>query len=133
MIEFQHTIRFLQERIASLVAIYHYGSTAVGGARPDSDIDLAILADCPIPSDVLLFDFASQVASLLGREVDLVDLSRATPVLLMQVIQGNVLYCSDRRKLAEFETLAMSRYCRLNEERKDILRDIQARGTVYAR
>jgi predicted nucleotidyltransferase len=131
-VDLTQTVSLLQERIPSLIAVYHYGSTALGGARPDSDVDLGVLAQDKLDPETLS-DLGSEIATLLGREVDLVDLSCAAPVLLVQVLEGKVLYNSNARSLAEFETVAMSRYCRLNEERREILRDIQARGAIYAR
>ena len=128
----EKAVELLRERIPSLIAVYQYGSIALGLGRADSDIDLGVLSDAPLDND-LRMDLQMSLPDLLGREVDLVDLIRASPVLLMQVLQGNVLFCANPRKLAEFENLAMSRYCQLNEDRADILRDIVARGSIYAR
>lgn len=129
---FDAAIQTLRERIPSLIAVYLYGSAARGQIRPDSDIDLALLADATLAPETL-FDLSAEMAEILGRDVDLVDLARATPVLSMQVLDGKVLFCADRQKLAWFENLAMSRYCQLNADRREILKDIVSRGTVYAR
>ncbi len=125
-------IQALRERIPSLIAVYLYGSSARDQIRPDSDVDIALLADAPLASETL-FDLSAELAEILGRDVDLVDLARATPVLCMQVLEGKVLFCADPQKLAWFENLAMSRYCQLNADRREILNDILSRSTVYAR
>jgi predicted nucleotidyltransferase len=100
--------------------------------RADSDVDMGVLAERPLEEE-LLRRLTMELENLIGRDVDLVDLGSATPVLWMQVLEGQILFCSDARRVAEFENVAMSRYCALNEERKEILQDIVARGTVYAR
>jgi hypothetical protein len=50
----------------------------------------------------------------------------------MQVVStGRCVYSCDEVKRQTFEMLVYSSYARLNEERRDILKDIAARGTVY--
>jgi uncharacterized protein len=127
----QSAVELLRRAVPSLLAVYHYGSTAHGFDRAQSDVDLGILAGTPLARE-LLWDLAPQLEEIVGRDVDLAELSRATPVLLMQVLAGKLMYSSDPQQVARFENLAMSRYCRLNQERKEILEDIAARGSIYA-
>jgi len=105
----------------SLLALYLFGSEAEGRARPDSDIDLAFLADLAVAPEVV-FDTAQALASVLGRDVDLVDLATASTVLRAQVIgNGRLLHESDPLRVGEFEMYVLSDYARLNEERKPVL------------
>ena len=107
--------------IPDLVAIYRFGSTARGTSRPDSDVDLAVLASRPI-DPVERFDLAQRIAGRLGTDVDLVDLARTSTVFRMQVLgDGCVLADRDRRAREEFEMLAWSDYARLQEERRPVL------------
>jgi predicted nucleotidyltransferase len=101
--------------------IYLFGSFAGGDIRPDSDIDIAFLPGKP--SDPLAcFETANRLADALGREVDLVDLSRASTVLAKEVLRtGVAIQVADETRRAEFEMLALSDYARLNEERKPVL------------
>ena len=131
-IDLRSVTPLLREKVPSLLAVYVYGSAASGVVRADSDVDLGVLAERPLEEE-LLRSLAMELENLIGRDVDLVDLGRTTPVLLMQVLEGKLLFCSDARRVSEFENMAMSSYCALNEERKEILQDIAARGTVYAR
>jgi predicted nucleotidyltransferase len=118
-------LNLLERRLAggggSLIALYLFGSEAEERARPDSDIDLAFLADVVLAPEVV-FDTAQALASVLRRDVDLVDLATASTVLRAQVIgNGRMLHQSDLRRVAEFEMYALSDYARLNEERKPVL------------
>lgn len=67
-----------------------FGSVAEGTARPDSDLDVGVLADAPLGSSQrrALIDMLAQT---VGRPVDLVDLREAGPVLLMSALRGKRL------------------------------------------
>lgn len=114
-------------------AIYRFGSWGTSGQRPDSDIDLAILPASPL-DPLRRWQLAQSLASLAGRDVDLVDLLRASTVLRMQVLAtGDRLFCADDYAVELFEDVVFSSYARLNEERGEILSEIRARGSVYGK
>jgi len=124
-------IEYIRQSVPSLIALYRFGSQAKGTARPDSDLDLAVLAYDPIPN-LRRFELAQELAVQLHRDVDLVDLRNASTVMRMQVLPTET--CLDTQGESarrEFEMYAYSDYARLNEERKGILDDIRARGSVY--
>lgn len=87
------------------VAVYLFGSQATGEARPDSDIDLAIL----LPkgkelSSLERLDMMDHLQEIAGREVDLVAVNAARLPLQFEIIHtGRVLYESsfDARTDAE--------------------------------
>src|SRR5687768_3334827 len=58
-----------------------FGSQARGTARPDSDVDLAVLGDV----DRLLL--AADLSDALGREVQVVDLADPTVPLLEEIVR----------------------------------------------
>jgi len=121
----------LLESIPDVRAIYRFGTWGTAAERPDSDLDLAFLPGAPTDS-VLRWELAQQIACLVGRDVDLVDLLTASTVLRMQVLAtGERLYCSGCADVESFEDVVFSEYARLNEERREILEDIRQRGTVY--
>ncbi|MBI4402375.1 MAG: nucleotidyltransferase domain-containing protein [Nitrospirae bacterium] len=125
-------IREVKKAVPSLIALYRFGSQAKGEARPESDVDLAILAADALPSSTL-FALQQELAASLKRDVDLVDIRAASTVLRMQVLStGECLYSADDLVREQFETVVYSAYARLNEERRAILEDIRARGRVYA-
>jgi len=78
-------IEFTRQTIPDLIALYRFGSQAKGSARPESDVDLAVLAHHPIPA-LRLFELAQELAAQLHRNVDLLDLRSASTVMRMQVI-----------------------------------------------
>ncbi|MBA2449051.1 MAG: nucleotidyltransferase domain-containing protein [Chloroflexi bacterium] len=82
-------ILWLEERVG-LETLWLFGSEARGTATSDSDIDLAALFRSP-PSPSELLDARVEVGALLGRTVDLVDLDRASPILVMQVLRHGTL------------------------------------------
>jgi len=111
--------------------IYLFGSSVQGRMRIDSDIDLAFLSDQDT-APYQLFVLAQDLAGELGREVDLIDLSKASTVFTAQVI-GNkeILYCQDQTRKDYFELRALKEYAFLNEERKEILERIKKEGKIY--
>ena len=123
--------QFLNQHIPDLIAIYQFGSQVHGTARPDSDIDLAVLALTRTPAE-RLFHLAQELAIQLGRTVDLLDLRSTTTVMRAQIIStGRCLKSHDDQARAEFEIYAYSGYARLNEERRELLKDIKERGLIY--
>jgi predicted nucleotidyltransferase len=111
--------------------VYRFGTWGTDAERIDSDVDIAVLARMPLPI-AQVWELAQQLATIAGRDVDLVDLRAASTVMAAQVVsQGDRLYCSDVRQCVEYENYIYSAYAHLNEERCDILRDIQNRGSIY--
>ena len=127
----QHMAKSIQEKLPDVEGIYVFGSTAKGMTRLGSDIDLAVLSCTILPvMDVWLL--AQALARDAGMDVDLIDLRSASAVMRMQVIaEGQRLICTDDEACTIFEDFVFSDYARLNEERADILKDIQLRGSVY--
>ena len=124
-------VEYIKKSIPDLIALYRFGSQAKGTARPDSDVDLAVLLRVAL-SELRRFELAQELATQLHRDVDLVDLRSASTVMRMQVIStGECLASPDEATRREFEMYTYSDYARLNEERRDILKRISARGLVY--
>lgn len=129
---FENVIQRMKETVPGLIAVYRFGSQAQGAARPDSDVDLAVLAQ-PALSPATRLGLREDLSLLLRRDVDLIDLRQASTVLRMQVVStGECLFNADDTRREQFETMVYSSYARLNEERRGILDDIRARGRVYA-
>ncbi len=122
----------VKKAIPDLIALYRFGSYAKGDARPESDVDLAILVLAALPAGKLL-NLQQELATLFHNDVDLVDLRAASTVLRMQVLAtGERLFSGNDGAREAFETMVYSSYARLNEERRGILEDVRARGSVYA-
>ena len=122
----------LQARLPPLAAVYLFGSHAQGGARAESDVDLAALpAGGPIDR-LALFDAQEAAAAALNRDVDLVDLRVASTVLAFEVVsQGRLILDLDPLKTGLFEVFTQREYADLMERLMPIHADIRARGRVY--
>jgi uncharacterized protein len=103
-------IEAVLDRAAGLDALWLFGSEARGDARPDSDVDLAVLfARTPSPEATL--HARAVIADIVGRPVDLVDLERASAVLAMQVLRhGTLVVERDRRHRVRFASALPGRY-----------------------
>jgi uncharacterized protein len=123
----------LRQALDGVVAIYLFGSAARGSTHRTSDLDIGVLGARPLDA-ASRFDLQEGLASRLGRDVDLVDLATATPVMAIQVVTaGRLLYESDSAARGRFEDRTFGAYARLNEERRGILQRIADEGTVYGR
>lgn len=129
--DYTRAIETILRLVPDALAVYLFGSRAAGEERPDSDVDLALLAPRSLDS-VERWQLQEDVASILRASVDLVDLRGASTVLRAQVVTGGeLLHDADPAGRALFETNVLSDYARLNEERAEILADIRQRGTVH--
>ena len=82
----------LRSSIASLPAVrlaVLFGSTARGEARPRSDVDLGVLLD-PDTRDVRLH-VGAELGRAAEREVDLIFLGEAPPLLRFEISRDGVL------------------------------------------
>jgi predicted nucleotidyltransferase len=125
-------IAALRESIAGLLGVWLFGTWGTEHARPDSDIDLGVLAERPLTLDERLAAM-NLISAVTDREVDLVDLTRNDAVIRAQAVaHGRRVYCAAPARCEAFEDFVYSDYARLNEERRAILRDISLRGRIYA-
>jgi predicted nucleotidyltransferase len=80
-----------------------FGSVARGVVRPGSDIDVAII---PVDPNLELreeLDLAARCSAACGREVDLLRLDRASPVVRWEVARNHlVLLAQPRHELPRF-------------------------------
>lgn len=128
--DLEPAIEYLRQRIATLRAVYLFGSQSRAEGSAESDVDIAFLAEVS-PSVLERHEMASDLSELLSRDVDLVDLASASTVMRAQVIGSGIRVAGTVTPVLEaFESRVLSDYARLNEERAAILRDIEQRGAV---
>jgi len=104
---------FFAERARAVVCAYLYGSAARGEARPDSDIDVAVLLQDARSGTLegLGLDIAGEIERRVGRPVDIVALNNAPPDLVHRVLRDGVLvHESDARARVAFETRKRAEY-----------------------
>lgn len=129
--QYSEIIAAITASLPDVAAIYCFGSHGSAYERSDSDVDLAILGR-GLFDPVATWDLSQDLAVRLRREVDLIDLAGASTVLQAQIVSGGErLFCADPGYCDSYEAYILSAYARLNEERKDILREVLNRGSVY--
>lgn len=103
-----------------LDALYVFGSHATGHDRSGSDVDLAALTR-RVPPSMERIEIREELEACLGRQVDLVFLSDASPIVARQVVQnGQVVYEAHARRHAEFVVHMLSRYADLKRIRAPV-------------
>ncbi|MBL4937492.1 nucleotidyltransferase domain-containing protein [Clostridium sp. YIM B02515] len=94
--------------------MFLFGSSVKGAFREDSDIDIAFLSDNEL-SDYEVFMIAQEIACVFNRDVDLIDLNKASAVFKAQIVgTGKVIYCSDDNRRMCFEMRSFKEYALLN-------------------
>ncbi len=129
----QKAVALVNQRVPNWVALYLFGSQVDRATHGGSDLDLALLASTPQDPQAR-WDLEQDLSRILGQSVDLIDLLRASTVFRQQVISsGTILAENQPSEREQFEVWVHSAYTRLNEERREILADIEQRGSVYGR
>lgn len=114
---------YLDQRFG-LDVLWVFGSEASGKTRADSDIDLGALFQ-RAPTSAELLDARLHLASQAGRDVDLVDLDRASPILVMQVLKhGRLLIDRDTAHRIRLMASAPLRYEDLKIMRREAERSV---------
>lgn len=84
---------------------YLFGSRAAGTPGPTSDHDVAVLFESPDPAFDETVRLGADLAAVLGTEVDVVDLDRATLELRGRVASegGRLVHVDDEVRRVRFE------------------------------
>ncbi|OGO43250.1 MAG: hypothetical protein A2Z04_08765 [Chloroflexi bacterium RBG_16_57_9] len=99
-----------------VVAAYLFGSHATGKARPQSDVDTAVLLseDDDLARFYRRLRLIDEVSDVCGREADVIVLNDAPPLLQNEVLKhGRLLFERDRAARVEFEVQAGKIYADL--------------------
>ena len=117
-------LRDLDETVSDLELVVLFGSAATGRARARSDVDVAVRCAGPADLDALYRVLAPRIGT---SRLDLVDLRRAGPLLMMDVARsGRVLYERRPGIYRQFQALASRRYCDTAKLRRAQRRAIHA-------
>ena len=106
-----------------IIFAYIFGSYAKDNIRKDSDIDIAIYLKDSIGTYEYL-DMKMKLSEALKREVDLVILNDATPLLKYEILKNNILLFTNDKSIESkykvktlFEYNDMKRYLDLSYEK----------------
>lgn len=99
--------------------VYLYGSFAAGTNHPESDVDLGIyFKDIPLDRQL---ELRKRLICSFPIDVDLVDLRRADPIIVMQIIaNGVVILQNDSMAHAQFVSQRLAEYFDLKRSREII-------------
>lgn len=123
-------VSLFREALPGIQIIYLFGTAGTEFERSDSDIDIAILCSSKL-SDLSRWELAQKIALALHRDVDIIDLQAASTVFRFQIVNtGRKIYYQDKKTCDFFEIMVYSSYLHFNEERQQLLKDIQERGSI---
>ena len=130
----QNWQKIVVEKLESAVNptfIIVFGSFAQGSEREDSDLDIAYFAARQL-SAYERFLLAGELAQSCDVDIDLVDIKTVDTVFAAQIFSsGIVIDCKDENTFVKERMKALSMYVTLNEQRAEILKAIEERGSVY--
>jgi predicted nucleotidyltransferase len=106
------------------------GSYAKGTARKDSDVDVAVLFSST-PSSSNILDLNLRLSAVLKKEVDLVALNTAGPIIKMQALKTGILIYRTKNTYEDFFTRTLYEYEDLKYYRQEIEKNILG-GRIYA-
>lgn len=122
----------IREALPGTQAIFLFGSEVDGSANIDSDLDIAVLGASPFDR-LDIWNLAATLASLLERDVDLIDLTRASSVMKFQIVnKGELLWQRDHAGDV-FTSSAQREYWDWEIIRRPIIEQIKESGSVYGR
>jgi predicted nucleotidyltransferase len=106
-----------------------FGSVALGQADQNSDIDIALLYNPKKDrKDLDLFQIRQNLSDLMGRDVDIVVLNDASPIVSMQAIKNGIpLFIRDKKVYQNFEIQLITDYADLKILREPFEKNILKR------
>jgi predicted nucleotidyltransferase len=90
MVELRQSLLRVLKRHKDVKLCLVFGSTARGRSSSESDLDIAIAGEEPLPADKFL-ELSEEFSSETRREIDLVDLMAATGPILKQALSTGVV------------------------------------------
>jgi uncharacterized protein len=108
-----------------------FGSIATGRSHGKSDVDIGVLFNPDVPVRDIQ-NIREELSDALRKEVDLVALNHASPVLRMQVLKHGVLiYAAERKRFYDFFVETVNQYDDLKRVRRPCEESI-LKGRIYA-
>ena len=114
----------------NFLLVFLFGSIARGFGADESDVDIAIMFE-RVPDLFELNDLRDQLSRCAGKEVDLITLNTASPIIKMQVLRYGLLIKKVERDYNEFFVSTVREYSDLKYVRKEIEANL-LKGRLYA-
>ena len=131
----QTIVETISERHRDVQALYLFGSHGTEYEWPQSDVDVAMLLPPAAAKHLSTMDRAAtqtELARRLAKPVDLVNLRRVSTVLQKEVVMADRrIHTVDEYAAEVFEMHVLSLYQKLNEERREILKEGLGSGRFY--
>jgi predicted nucleotidyltransferase len=107
----------LKEKPEILLA-FLFGSFAGNQQRPTSDVDIGILFET-VPSPATIQDLNEKISTALKKEVDLLIINQASPILRMQILKkGKVIIKRNKKEFNRFYVQVVNQYDDLKQVRR---------------
>lgn len=109
-------------RLPDVLAALVFGSAAAGRLRPDSDLDIAVLFPAQaVPDALAAVELRERLTQFASRDVDLVVLNQAPPILAFQAIKnGRIIACHDQHAYQCYVMRLISEYADFKRIRRPI-------------
>lgn len=122
------------EKKQGIVAVYLFGSEAKKKGNKESDVDIAILCESSsVPDFHSKIEIQEALSSRLKKEVDVVVLNKANPILKHQVLKyGELLLNNNPSLVNTFIVRSLMEYDDIKRVRAPIEKNI-LKGRIYGR
>jgi len=124
-----NTLQNLTDR-KNFLLVFLFGSFAKECATVDSDVDVAIMFE-NIPDFYGVNDLKDELSSHIGREVDILVLNTASPIIRMQVLKYGLVIKKDPKVYNDFFVRTFNEYNDLKYLRREAENSILA-GNIHA-
>lgn len=117
------------KEVPGISAVILFGSYATHSARPDSDLDIAVLFKHPdLPNTMQQMTLREKIADITGKSIDLVCLNTCSPIIGMLVYKyGHLIAVPDRKTYDQHLMRLFTDYCDLKRLRRDAENNILSR------
>jgi len=129
-LDFNNITKAILDLSPDTEAIYVFGSYADSSYRPDSDVDIAILANELQPKK--MWDLKGDISRKVNKDVDLVSLNNVGRVLQYEILwKGIRIYEKDAESIAMKEMRILSLCNEYLEQTQELAEEIVRSEKVY--
>lgn len=127
-----HKIKNYLSGDPAILVSFLYGSQVTCHIKSNSDVDIALLyVRDHLPNTERRFQLVDDLISITKREVDLLILNDASPVISMQVLRkGKIILERDHQTYLNFFVKTVSKYDDLKRVRSGIEQNLM-KGRIY--